>query len=1162
MLEELFGGRQNLCVQLVAVNRRLVTDTFRQKRRSGAIAGVDAAQCYDRIVHSLSILLCQKEGAPLSSLMMMFGVIQSMNYFIRTTFGDSNTSYGGKQKVPFQGSCQGNGASPAIWLILSMYLVLIMKEEGHNTTILSPLSGVTLVLIGFLFVDDTDLVVLAAKNEPDTSVYSQLQASINFWNGILRVTGGALKPEKCYWYFARFLWFEGQWELSEEIPPPIHILADDGRAIDIEYKLPGDATKAVGVWQDLKGSSSKQLQEMITKVRQAHRDMTHSPMPRHLNWIGLRQSIWKSIEYVLSATTFTKEEAALLAKELYRPLLPKLGCNRNFPLLLRYNSSYLLGLDLRDPYVEQGLKKLDILITHGGLGSMTGKFLQTSIEHHMLEIGSFTPFFSIPFKSHECLSTPTWLTVLWEFISDHDITLSNATNISLSPFRRNDRALMDIFFQDHSLSSAILVSINRVRCYLEVFSLADIATGDGTRLRSCYSQGQRGDTHSQWDWHEERPSDRDFKRWRDALSLLFDETKRLHTPLGKWLALPHHRWKWHYDMPNDIIYERSGNSWISYCRGRAATRTNPIYLRRSTTTTVPLFMAFTTVLVISEGLVLFEGTDYTDILTLPRTLALNCDAYWILDNSNIKSKYRAPWVTEELSRGTLLAVCDGSYKPNLAPNGITAAWVIENSSSTDKILGSVATSGVTADPYRGELLGIYALLSAISYIERYNNNFTSGTLRIACDNEGAGRVSNILDPTVAVTAKHFDIVKAIRRLHHSLATSVICYHLYGHQDNHTPYSMLPRDAQLNVLVDKVAQDHFDSSYLNNTFLPNTRFHQEGWVVSIGGVKLQDRIASCIRDWIGKKRLRRYLYEKDLIAWNVFPLIDLNTLQIHMSAQSRAYQLWFSKHWTGFCAIGSKMQQMKLWDNNLCPCCRQVAERSTTHLFLCQHPSMSQTRDKSFHQILDWLETVDTDPLLLDLLSLYWHGEEVLMGPDYPPRLTSIYQIMRDIGLHQMWQGFLPVGMVDFQQQYYLQQGSRRTGKQWGVTFVSKMIRATHGLWMERNNILHLRTANGVRGLCLISMRTAVEQQLALGHDNLDEDDYYLLGFELESLLKEPETMIRGWLCEILIARGDFASARLECLRDRGDLSHVMPTLTDAEMRIYLDWRNVQLRPRL
>ena len=105
MPEELFGSRKKLSAILVAVNRRLVTDTFRQKRRSGAISGVDAAQCYDRIVHSLSILLCQKEGVPLSSLMMMFGVIQSMSYFIRTTFGDSSTSYGGKQDIPFQGSC-------------------------------------------------------------------------------------------------------------------------------------------------------------------------------------------------------------------------------------------------------------------------------------------------------------------------------------------------------------------------------------------------------------------------------------------------------------------------------------------------------------------------------------------------------------------------------------------------------------------------------------------------------------------------------------------------------------------------------------------------------------------------------------------------------------------------------------------------------------------------------------------------------------------------------------------------------------------------------------------------------------------------------------------------------------------------------------------------
>ena len=108
-----------------------------------------------------------------------------------------------------------------------------------------------------------------------------------------------------------------------------------------------------------------------------------------------------------------------------------------------------------------------------------------------------------------------------------------------------------------------------------------------------------------------------------------------------------------------------------------------------------------------------------------------------------------------------------------------------------------------------------------------------------------------------------------------------------------------------------------------------------------------------------------------------------------------------------------------------------------------------------------------------------------------------------------------------------------------------MIRATHGLWMERNNILHLRTTNGIKGLCIISMQTAVERQLDLGHENLDEEDHCLLeNDDVEHIMKEPVKMIRGWLCEILIARGDFASARLESIRDQNDISHLVPILTD------------------
>ena len=277
---------------------------------------------------------------------------------------------------------------------------------------------------------------------------------------------------------------------------------------------------------------------------------------------------------------------------------------------------------------------------------------------------------------------------------------------------------------------------------------------------------------------------------------------------------------------------------------------------------------------------------------------------------------------------------------------------MEDSISTLQISGTIATSGIKAEAYRGELLGIYTILTAISYIKRYNKIFLSGSISISCDNLQAGRVSGKDSTYIAPTSKYFDLVKAIRRLLQSLTTSVSFLHIYGHQDKNTPFLLLTREAQLNLIVDNSAQATFDHAHANNSFIPNTTFFHERWTASIGGVKLQDNIPFHIRHWIGKKKLRRYLYEKDLIAWTIFPLIDFEPLRIHMSAQSRAYQLWSAKHWTGFCGIWVKMHQMKLWDNDLCPCCRQVSERSTTHLFLCPHPTMSLTRDQSFHKILD------------------------------------------------------------------------------------------------------------------------------------------------------------------------------------------------------------------
>lgn len=42
---------------------------------------------------------------------------------------------------------------------------------------------------------------------------------------------------------------------------------------------------------------------------------------------------------------------------------------------------------------------------------------------------------------------------------------------------------MDLFSQDHDITPTVKTSINRVRGYLEVFTLANIATDDGLTIR-------------------------------------------------------------------------------------------------------------------------------------------------------------------------------------------------------------------------------------------------------------------------------------------------------------------------------------------------------------------------------------------------------------------------------------------------------------------------------------------------------------------------------------------------------------------------------------------------------------------------------------------------------------------------------------------------------
>ena len=125
-------------------------------------------------------------------------------------------------------------------------------------------------------------------------------------------------------------------------------------------------------------------------------------------------------------------------------------------------------------------------------------------------------------------------------------------------------------------------------------------------------------------------------------------------------------------------------------------------------------------------------------------------------------------------------------------------------------------------------------------------------------------------PKVSVTHKHMDLLKAIRRLRQIVQTTTSAFHIYGHQDKHTPYHKLSRDVQLNVQMDSIAQHVLLDAFERDQFIKQPVFPQEGYQLWLNSHKVQSRFRIQLRRHIGMQNLRQYLYTKQLIAWNTSP----------------------------------------------------------------------------------------------------------------------------------------------------------------------------------------------------------------------------------------------------------------------------------------------------
>ena len=83
----------------------------------------------------------------------------------------------------------------------SVSIIHVHKKDGHDATFLCPITTLRHHATGILFFDDTDIIHINMEtDETVDDTHLALQQNLNSWGQLLIATGGALKPEKCFYH--------------------------------------------------------------------------------------------------------------------------------------------------------------------------------------------------------------------------------------------------------------------------------------------------------------------------------------------------------------------------------------------------------------------------------------------------------------------------------------------------------------------------------------------------------------------------------------------------------------------------------------------------------------------------------------------------------------------------------------------------------------------------------------------------------------------------------------------------------------------------------------------------------------------------------------------------------------------------------------------------
>ena len=630
---------------------------------------------------------------------------------------------------------------------------------------------------------------------------------------------------------------------------------------------------------------------------------------------------------------------------------------------------------------------------------------------------------------------------------------------------------------------------------------------------------------SSHDWPASVPSAADWTAWRNmSLRVFPGATHSLprSSRLGKWFKESHQHFRWFLDPLTHELCREDEHDWTVFRHRQGTSTRQEQHSRHRRSQTAPVEPPLATVAPIwntnrcvltgaSQGTTTAPTHVKDSVIHLIDGLG---EAGWPLHISNFDHARR---MAKAMHRGLAVAVSDGSHKPMKDPTLGAAAWTLCDTRTERFCNGLLRATGddEEVNAHRAEWQGIHALLLGVWALCQVFH-VTSGSIVMACDNDGVIRKCTSDNPDPPPNAQHVDLIRACLRLVRDLPMSIQFAEVAGHQDNKgRDLSLLE---SLNVPMDPDAKAHLDSlisrKQTNRPPDPPTTPFGEGIQVFVGDKKIAGDPHKETLHWIHRGKMKAHSHEKGKLHQAHFDFVDWEGIGWAADLFPPLFQLWVTKHVSGECAVGRRMLRWGFWANDNCPCCHQPNE-TARHVPFCSATSMTD----NFHAGLDRLETklhdLQTHQGIIDCwMATLLRRERTESFEEHASTDTlAAARAQDDIGLENLLEGRMAKAWGELQHDHLLSDDSRRISRTWRAAAITAPLEFAHSMWTHRCGISHERDEQGLplaKGISLKEALTTAHETTEF-NQLLPEDHHLLENCTLGELLAATPVEKETWL---------------------------------------------------